>query len=236
MIRTKNLTPEVYYKRSRDFQFLGRVYDIVFNYIKTTSDLVKESVLNPNTDDRLIDLICLTLGFKQMHNYNIRQLRAVCSVFMLAIRNKGSLKAIELAVYSILHAENISKEPSVQYDYSKNELSIYVPSELTDITLLTDVLDYIIPAGVSVNIYKKTMIDRSVFVDAYNHINTDSANRWSKVLSRNVSYIPRYSDIGDNITQADLGDSRLDSSVIPTYETKIDGQVEESGYVEELHE
>ena len=30
MIKTQELTPEVYYKKSRDFQILGRIYDIIF--------------------------------------------------------------------------------------------------------------------------------------------------------------------------------------------------------------
>lgn len=29
MIKVQNLTPDIYYNRSRDFQFIGRLYDVV---------------------------------------------------------------------------------------------------------------------------------------------------------------------------------------------------------------
>ena len=38
MIKLQELTPSVYYEQSRDFQFIGRLYDIVLNYIKTNAD------------------------------------------------------------------------------------------------------------------------------------------------------------------------------------------------------
>ena len=40
MIKLQNYTPEIYYKESRDFQFIGRLYDLVLNSIKTEVDLL----------------------------------------------------------------------------------------------------------------------------------------------------------------------------------------------------
>ena len=40
MIKLQDYTPEVYYKQSRDFQFLGRLYDVILNAVKTNSDMI----------------------------------------------------------------------------------------------------------------------------------------------------------------------------------------------------
>ena len=73
MITYKNLVPDIYYERSRDFQILGAYYDLIFNYMKQNADLVSTG-LTEDVDDELIDLIITDLGFKESHSYNIRQL------------------------------------------------------------------------------------------------------------------------------------------------------------------
>ncbi len=46
----------------------------------------------------IIDLICSTLGFKAKHEYNNNQLIGLCSIYMLCMKNKGTLKAIKLVL------------------------------------------------------------------------------------------------------------------------------------------
>ena len=59
MIRMQDYTPEVYYRKSRDFQFIGRLYDLVFNYMKTNADLVYNVPFSDCSDDQLIELSAL---------------------------------------------------------------------------------------------------------------------------------------------------------------------------------
>ena len=40
MIRLQDMTPSVYYDQSRDFQFIGRLFDVVLNSVKTNADMV----------------------------------------------------------------------------------------------------------------------------------------------------------------------------------------------------
>ena len=63
MIKTENIVPSNYYTRSRDFQLLGRVLDIVFNSSKGYSDMVQYDTICSNTDYRLLDLIAKAVGF-----------------------------------------------------------------------------------------------------------------------------------------------------------------------------
>lgn len=77
------------------------------------------------------------------------------------VRNKGSIYAIRLAVKTLLNSQGIYSsliedlEQFYQYDQEKKELEIRLPSEMTDVILLDDLMDYILPAGV---IYKYTRI------------------------------------------------------------------------------
>lgn len=80
MIKTQLLTPEVYYKESRDFQLFGRLYDSVFNYLKTEIDLIKTFPLNNNQDTSFVELLLKTLGFRNLREYQTDQLLALASI------------------------------------------------------------------------------------------------------------------------------------------------------------
>ena len=77
MIKTQKLTPEVYYKESRDFQFFGRLYDVLFNYLKTETDLIRSFPLNNTQNTIFAELILKTLGFRNLREYQLDQLLAV---------------------------------------------------------------------------------------------------------------------------------------------------------------
>lgn len=147
MIKTINLVPEVLYSRSRDFQFLGRSFDVVFNYAKMNIDLMSGLPLSANTDDSMMLLVSKTLGFETRHQYNSQDLKNICSVFIDLVRNKGTKSAIERAVRTLMNAQNISGTPKVNVDRTNHVLRIYVPYGLKDLVLLEDLFDYILPAG-----------------------------------------------------------------------------------------
>lgn len=157
MIKLQNLTPEVYYKESRDFQLLGRLFDLVLNAVKTDTDLLYNLPLSTNSDEKLLELLALTLGFKPKHQYNARNLKAVCSVFSEILRNKGSIKAIKIACEALFNSMDISQQ--LDYDFTKDkdniELNLYIAQDFGDITLLNDLLSYILPAGMSCNIIRE---------------------------------------------------------------------------------
>ena len=157
MIKLQNLTPEVYYKESRDFQLLGRLFDLVLNAVKTDTDLLYNLPLSTNSDEKLLELLALTLGFKPKHQYNAKNLKAVCSVFSEILRNKGSIKAIKIACEALFNSMDISQQ--LDYDFTKDkdntELNLYIAQDFGDITLLNDLLSYILPAGMSCNIIRE---------------------------------------------------------------------------------
>lgn len=153
MIKLQNMTPAVYYDKSRDFQYIGRLYDIVLNAAKTDIDTIKY-INDINTcDSTLLNLLALTLGFTLRRNYNAVQLRAICSVLPTILRNKGSIKAITTACDAILAAENVQE--AADFSFDNGLLTIYIPYSLSDTALIEDLLDYVLPAGICCTIVRE---------------------------------------------------------------------------------
>ena len=162
MIETKNLVPEVYYNRSRDFQVLGRIYDIILNYVKTNTQVINNAPYSEDIDDVLIPLISTTLGFKQTHEYNTNQLKVLCSSFVSILRNKGNFTAIETLLSILGNVENT--KDSYDYAIDKNNpylLNIYLPLSISDTSLFEDMLYYVLPAGMSYRIIKELIIEET---------------------------------------------------------------------------
>lgn len=160
MIKTKKLVPEIYYNRSRDFQLLGRIYDIVFNYMKMNSDVIYNNPFSDNSDDKLIALVSSTLGFKQTHEYNTKQLRSLCSTFVEALRNKGNLKSIESLLNLLANVENNTDVCYVSISESNPYLlNIYIPLSISDTSLFEDMLTYVLPAGMSYRLIRQLTVN-----------------------------------------------------------------------------
>lgn len=153
MIKLQELTPSVYYEQSRDFQFIGRLYDIVLNYVKTNADNLYTLPIGKNMDEKLLNLLAFTLGFQSKHHYNSKQLLAICSVLPLILKHKGSLNAVLIAVNSILYAEGINQ--ALDYEFKNNNLILYLSPYLSDLTLLKDIMVYILPAGIGCDMIKE---------------------------------------------------------------------------------
>lgn len=215
MIKTQELVPGVYYNQSRDFQLLGRTFDVVFNYLKTNIDLIYNNPLSENSDERLIDLLSLTLGFKSKHNYNVKQLTAMCSAFMLAMRNKGNIQSIQLAVDTILQAEGIKNGALTLVDTSKSTLHIYVPMELSDINLLNDLLVYILPAGMSCSIVRQQLITEEALTET-------SAD--SQIIYLHAKTTDKLSGVSgytkDNLKASSTNSQTIDNMIITPYKTE----------------
>ena len=157
MIELQYLTPAVYYDQSRDFQFIGRLYDVVLNYIKTGAANLYNLPSGKNMDEQLLTLLALTLGFKPKKNYNSKQLRAICSVLPTILKHKGSIQALVLATNALLAAEGVRQ--SLDYTLLPNQgITLYVAQELDDLNLFTDLIDYLLPAGLSCNIIKESQV------------------------------------------------------------------------------
>ena len=152
-MRVENLVPQVYYKESRDFAFIGRLIELSINYMKTAADNV-EIKLNENIDNYLLQLLADTLGFKLKHNYNTKDLLYVCSSLFELYKNKGSKDSIAKAVQLLINSQNIKQkvvwDVNLRWDTQKEKnLILEIPDKLSDVILIEDLFDYILPAGIT---------------------------------------------------------------------------------------
>lgn len=156
-MKVEKMVPEVYYKESRDFAYIGRLLEIIFNYMKTASDCVNVGFNNENIDANCVDLIADTLGFDSKHKYITKDLIFVVSAFSKLLRQKGTSEAINLAIRLLLNSQGIKKSADFNFveNSALNELEIKIPDDLTDIILLEDLFDYILPVGTT---YKFTRV------------------------------------------------------------------------------
>lgn len=164
MIKTQKLTPEIYYKESRDFQLFGRVYDVIFNYLKTNVDLMENFPISSYTDSKLIELLARTLGFNNRLSYRNDDLNGICNVFIKLIKQKGSINSVKTLVKTILNVEGISKNYDVSVipeDAGRKVVIINIPDVITnpEIKLMEDVLDYILPVGICYNIRTTSIVE-----------------------------------------------------------------------------
>ena len=165
MINLRDQIPNVYTDASRDMQLLVRLYELVLNYIKTNADTISSQPGTSNAN--ILAAKAQTLGFNTKRHYSQEQLEAIVDVFPILVRSKGTMKAVTLAGNVITKAEyaveqfkselKVKKEPlatsyakDALYELQEYELVLSIPEEIKDITLLLDLLPYIVPAGVPV--------------------------------------------------------------------------------------
>lgn len=174
MLRMRQMVPNVYYDHSRDFQLIGRLYELVANMVKTNADMLYNLPVSDNMNEKLLDLAASTLGFKSLHHYNVNQLKALCSAFTEILRGKGTQTSIEKACNTLVAAEGIAEEISVEVDDETRLVYIYVPPTLSDLNLLKDILIYILPAGMSYTIVKMHRTSYSISTELT--VTTDKVN------------------------------------------------------------
>lgn len=165
MIKTQKLAPSVYYNQSRDFQLFGRIKDVLFNYVKNNTLAIKDITTNNTPNQKILELMCNTLGFNPKHEYNNLELSALCSIFISCMKAKGSKKAILLLLQMICSIENSDFEPEIVTGYDDDILIILLPPDIKDWTLIRDVLDYILPSGQSYTLQNQTIFPYSQITD-----------------------------------------------------------------------
>ncbi len=188
MISVKKYTPEVYYNNSRDFQAVGRICEILYNYILMNVDNMLGLPVSDNTNPILLDLALLTIGFDRHHNYTNVDLVKLAEIFKYVMKIKGTKKAIEEVIYLLLRSQNIEEEAFIlnihslfgtirNRDWEPDDINpdmfsidLYVSNKLKDIILIEDMFDYILPAGFIYHIYASSTFKREATTKLNSHV------------------------------------------------------------------
>ena len=198
MIKTQLLVPETYYKESRDFQLFGRIYDLLFNYLKTEIDLIRSFPLKNNQNTYFLELLLRTLNFRSDRDYQLNQLQALAKSWMNIIRNKGSKYGIDLLIRCILRAENINNKYEIEIDSTTNNyttITIKIRDLISsqEFSLLEECLNYILPIGTLFVIQDIGILDSSkpmnIKIEEHTSVNNVSRTQLGSLATTSSTYI-----------------------------------------------
>jgi hypothetical protein len=162
MIKFQNQVPSIYPSASRDFQYLCWLIDIVLNSVKHNVDDLYD-LPNSKADPKLTELLAMTLGFKVKRNYDQNQLHALVAALPRILKYKGTKTAVEMAGNALIAASGASGDFNCDLDEKDpSELKIRLPVDLVDVSLFTDLLSYILPAGMTYHIVRQNRDDKSI--------------------------------------------------------------------------
>jgi hypothetical protein len=159
MINFYKQVPTIYSSASRDFQYLSWLINVVLNSVKHNIDDIYY-LPSSKTDSNLAELLALTLGFKVRRNYDQTQLISLASIIPSILKNKGSLRAVQIAGNALVRSSGSTGIFDVTVE--DGQLEVIFPKELVDITLFMDILPYILPAGMSCRVIRKTLKDINI--------------------------------------------------------------------------
>lgn len=199
MFRLQENVPEIYTKASRDFQLFCRTYDILTNAIRYSIKST-DYLLNPlMISDKMLPLLATRVGFFPKSDYNTYALRLIISAFPYMMKYKGSKKGIEIALYTILKAEENYKNSIVRVindkENNRYEIHIYTEKAIINENLLRDVLSYILPIGYELVIGTY----RSENAPSTTQINVLDSPLYTAELAKDISMVISSNQIGNNI-------------------------------------
>lgn len=185
IFRIQDNVPQVYIDESRDFQLLGRLFDVIQGSIKSNIDSIPQTVDNDHCNNSLLTLLSEKVGFFTKKHYLDSEIRYIIRSFPDVVRNKGSLKAIEEVCYIFLRINKIRKNILIQVDNTNHTFNIGIESGVKNIDLLDDMLRYVIPTGyyVSYFFYQGLKLDKQVV----NNVNTASVIFVSNYYNSNIA-------------------------------------------------
>jgi hypothetical protein len=159
MINLYNQVPSIYTSASRDFQYLSWLYNVVLNNVKHNVDDLY-NLPTTRSNPKLTELLAMTLGFKVKRNYDEKQLTALVAILPSVLKYKGTSKAILMAAKTLVKATGSLGEADVEVEGT--EIVVTLPKDLIDVTLFLDLLNYILPAGMTCRVVRKNKTTKTV--------------------------------------------------------------------------
>lgn len=229
MINLYNQVPTVYLKASRDFQYLSWLVNIVLNSVKHNVDDLYDLPMS-KADPRLTELLAMTLGFKIKRDYDKDQLATLVSIIPKILKYKGTEKAIRLAGEALLRTSGATGRFDVTSD--GNTVEVLLPKNLVDITLFMDLMPYILPAGMTCRVIRKTKLQDPPITEvgietgapvAHLQKDIDFNVDTQQISGMSVLYETNTKDpnFANYDAEENINTGLLDNNVIPTLESPM---------------
>ncbi len=173
VLRSIKFVPEVYVNKSRDFQLLCNMLDLVNNGVKFDIDTIINLSDTMSCRENMLSLLQHKLGFFTDIKINDDMLRTILKVFPYLVKNKGNKKGIVDSINLFLYInQSHSMIPYATKSYGNNPIEIIngaddisgsyiikcnITSEIIrNVDILKALLQYVVPTGyfVTYQIYK----------------------------------------------------------------------------------
>lgn len=154
MFRLANNAPEVYVTKSRDFQLLCNLFDLVNNGVKFDIDTIMTQSDTELCRDNLLPLLQHKLGFFTDVSIDDESLRTILKVFPSIVKKKGTKEGIAEAIQLFFYTQKVNGATSVVINNVGTNLSgdYIIKCSLTskliyNIDILHEILKYVVPTG-----------------------------------------------------------------------------------------
>lgn len=157
VFRIQDHSPDVYVRKSRDYQLFSALFDCLNGGIKNDIDSILDILDTNQCNERLIPYLQTKLGFFTKLKIPTEKLRTILKAFPTIVRNKGSKRGIEQAVEVFLKVEKIDAIVKVlilnkTLDENYQEINTYkvlisTNKKIDNYDILKEILRYVIPAG-----------------------------------------------------------------------------------------
>lgn len=152
LFKTRNNVPEVYSTSSRDFQLLSAAFDCVYNTLITNQSKLNYLDNIETVDANMLELLKDYLGFFTNQYYPENLLRSILINFPEAIRYKGSLKGVEVAIEALQNAyTDISYVTIRKQEQDSSRISIETDGVLLNQNYIDELLKYVLPIGIIID-------------------------------------------------------------------------------------
>ena len=179
MLKIKNNVPDVYVRKSRDFQLLCNTFDCMNMAVKFDIDSIDNLTNTAQCNENTLPLLQNKLGFFSNLNLTGKDLRTILKSFPYLIRNKGTMIGIKQAIQLFLKVIDTDRATNIEIvnnNTSRTALNynitdvlyvvhINIKDNIVDTSILSELLKYIIPAGYAIqyHFYRDNMIKNKIF-------------------------------------------------------------------------
>ena len=158
-MKIKNNVPDTYVKRSRDFQLMCDVFDVMNQGVKFDIDTLSSLSDTSRCRSSVLAYLQHKLGMHMDTHVSDDVLRTILKCFPYIVRKKGSREGITQAICLFLYVMHCNGDSDVEVynvedhaDATGNYIiEVSVEETLPNVDILKNILKYVIPFGYKVN-------------------------------------------------------------------------------------
>lgn len=171
MIYNRDNVPSAYANKSRDYQVLLKLFDLITNFIKLDLETFNLLLSPQSCIDHMLPLLASYMEYNYDYNETHSANRTIMRYFPKLLRHKGNEIGMKSAMILScdISDENIPnlEEIIASYDYANATIYIYYPSYLNKVR---DLIEVVRPAGMRIVMLSYDKIEAVEVIGIYDDL------------------------------------------------------------------